>query len=685
MMSIILSACRNASTSVTLTPKALFVQRMTLDQILNTAHGLVTAGDFARARAICEQILEQKPDVVPAINLLAMIHLRENRFPQATSESARALEIDPNFAPARATLGEALRLMNTPEQAVGHLEKALALQPDLPDAHRSLGICLVHFGKVDEAILHFQKVIDLTPQDAGGYNNLANTLMALKRFAEAESLYRRAMALNPKFVEAQTNLAVAVGEQLRVADAKREYRKAIAMQPNYFQAYLMLGGLQQATGCIKDALNTWQRARQVEPNTPTVYSLGLFSMNLTDEFTPEQIYEEHVRYADRFETPLLQARPPLAPALSPKTKLRIGYVSADFRTHPVRSFLDAALALDRERFDVVCFSATANPDDETEKLKRAVDGWVNIRMLSDDQAAERIRQENIDVLVDLSGHTGENRLPIFFRRPAPLQVTWLGYPNTTGLRSIDYRITDAHADPPGATEQLHSEKLWRLDDGFLCFAEPANSPDVAPPPVDRTGHITVGVFAVVSKITNAMINVWSQILKQAPESRIVLKSRMMQSADVQNRLLGEFEAAGTDPVRVSFLGRDSAHTNYLERFNDIDLMLDTYPYHGTTMVLEALWMGVPVVSRAGRTHVSRAAVSLLANVGRQESIAQTDEAYIAKAVELSRDLPRLREIRRSLRGALQSSPLMDQGGFARKLGDAFFAMWDAKLKKSDGR
>jgi predicted O-linked N-acetylglucosamine transferase (SPINDLY family) len=454
------------------------------------------------------------------------------------------------------------------------------------------------------------------------------------------------------------------------------------MHPNYLHAHVMLAGMQQYAGRVDEAIKTFASAQKLQPNDPHIFSQKLMAMNLSDSFTPQQRAQAARDFADHFEAPYLATHPPLAAPPAPRDHLRIGYVSADFCDHPMRSFLRAAFALDRSRFTITCFSNTAKSDDITAEWQSRSDAWADIRSACDDAAARAIRDANIDILIDLSGHTGDHRLPIFFRRPAPLQITWLGYPNTTGLRSIDTRITDGHSDPPGLTEQFNSEELHRLPDTFLCFSAPEDAPDVAPPPAQRNGHITFGVFAIIAKITNRMIGLWSQILMRTPGSRLVLKARMFDAEELRQNMLSRFASHGIDAARIRFLGRDTARADYLARYNDIDILLDTFPYHGTTMLCEALYMGVPVITLAGQQHLSRAAVTLLTSANHPHLIATSNDDYVTKAVTLPHDLSTLEQIRHALRPTLQASALMNQPLFAQHLGNALFALWNAKCQRA---
>ena len=311
----------------------------------------------------------------------------------------------------------------------------------------------------------------------------------------------------------------------------------------------------------------------------------------------------------------------------------------------------------------------------TGRLRGLSDQWRDIAGKTDDRVAALIREDRIDILVDLAGHTAGNRLLVFARKPAPVQVTWLGYPNTTGLEAMDYRLTEAVSDPPGQTERWHSEELIRLPGTFSCYGPPAESPPVGPLPALEAGHVTFGCFNNLAKLTPPAIELWSQILREVPGARLLLKSRGLADLETAAGVREEFGRRGIEPARLEFNGQELSVTNHLALYNRVDLALDTFPYNGTTTTCEALWMGVPVVTLAGATHVARVGASLLTHLSVEELIADSPVGYVARCVDLAGDLPRLAEIRAGLRERMRASPLCDAPGFTRGFEDALRGMW----------
>jgi protein O-GlcNAc transferase len=358
---------------------------------------------------------------------------------------------------------------------------------------------------------------------------------------------------------------------------------------------------------------------------------------------------------------------------TPERRLRIGYVSAEFRAHPVSQFFEPILAChDREQFETFCYSDVGRPDHVSGRMRSLATVWRETRKLSDEQLAQHIRTDGIDVLVDLSGHMTDHRLLAFARRPAPVQVTYLGYPDTTGLATMDYRITDSHHDPPGLTERYHTEHLIRLDSCCWCYRPDDDAPDVRESPVVASGIVTFGVLNKLVKINSGIIQLWCRILEQTPGSKLMVLVGPRGSSD--QTLYERFRANGIGTDRLLLVER-TGRPQYLARHHTIDVALDTFPYNGHTTTCDALWMGVPVVTLAGRTHVSRTGVSVLSNVGLRELVAESPEAYVAKAVSLTQDLPRLAWLRRGLRERIRLSPLCEQRGFASRLEAAYRNLW----------
>ncbi len=403
----------------------------------------------------------------------------------------------------------------------------------------------------------------------------------------------------------------------------------------------------------------------------------LLVLNYSEDHTAQQVYEEHLRFARLHEEPLRSTIEPHGNDRAPGRRLRVGYVSPDFRAHSVAFFIEPVLEHhDRDRFEVFCYYNNTLADAVTERLRRHADGWRIIAGKSDAEVARQIRADRIDILVDLAGHTAMSRALVLARKPAPVQVTWLGYPNTTGLSAVDYRITDEFADPPGTSEHLHAERLVRLPGSFSCYRPPDDAPDVAGLPAGMTGCITFGSFNAPAKISARSIGLFAEVLRAVPGSRLMLKNNALHEAATRETMIQAFLRVGVAPDRLMLLGRDPSHGHHLAHYNDVDIALDTVPYNGATTTCDALWMGVPVVTLAGTTHVGRVGVSLMSNLGLTDLIAHTPLEYSAIAARLAEDLQALAALRAGLRPRMSTSVLTDARRFTGHLEQAYRKMWE---------
>jgi predicted O-linked N-acetylglucosamine transferase (SPINDLY family) len=436
-----------------------------------------------------------------------------------------------------------------------------------------------------------------------------------------------------------------------------------------------LGAALLLVGRADEAERSFGLAIEEQPGFAEAHSNMLLAMHYRKGDDARVMYEAHLEWARQHARDLPRPAAHAGRALEPARRLNVGYLSPDFRHHAVAWFIESVLAAhDRSRFRTFFYSTVTNPDAVTRRFMKLCDEWRDIHASSDDEAARLIRQDRIDILIDLAGHTGGGRPLLFARKPAPIQVNWLGHPNTTGLAQMDYRITDTYADPEGEADRHHTEKLVRLATGFFCYAPPPDAPDTGEPPVLASGQVTFGCFNNLAKVTPQMIELWARILRELPQARLVMVTHALGEESARRAIHGNFAGEGIAADRVKLFGPES-HGGLLGRYREVDVTLDTFPYHGHTTTCEALWMGVPVVTLAGRTHLSRVGVSILRRIGLSELIAATPEEYVRKAVTLARDPERLRELRAGMRQRMRGSPLLDAAAFARALESAYRAMW----------
>lgn len=606
----------------------------------------------------------------------ALEHHQEGRLSEAESLYREVLRDQPRNPDALHLLGVLRFQLGQPTEALASIEAAIRLNARVAPFHNNLGIILGKLGQPERAAACFRKALALDPGYAEAHNNLGHLLHGDSRLDEAIACYREALRLNPRYAEAHNNLGNALMEAGQPEEAAGHLRQALEIRPRWAEARNNLGNAYLKLALLEEAVASYREALALDPGCLAAHSALLHCLDCDPAATPEAVFGEHRRWAQRHALPLAACILPHPNEPEPERPLRIGYLSPDFRSHSVASFFEPVLAAhDRSRLEVYCYSKTARPDGVTRRLASLADRWRDICRLADQSAADLIRQDRIDILVDLAGHTAGHGLGVMARKPAPVQATWLGYPNTTGLEAIDYRITDAAADPPGATEHLHSEELVRLPRCFLCYQPPEDAPEVGEAPARGNGFVTFGSFNSLLKVTSQVLTAWAAILRRAPGSRLLLKSHPLAHARARERVLGTLAAGGAGPERVDLVGAAPGRAEHLALYGRLDLALDTFPYHGTTTTCEALWMGVPVVVVEGRTHAARVGVSLLSTLGLSDWVADSCEGYVELAARHASNLDALKGLRRSLRERMQKSALMDARGFTAQLEAAYRQMW----------
>ena len=594
----------------------------------------------------------------------------------AVSGTARASTESRDLAARHNQLGKTLCDRGQVRDGAAYFEQAIALDGAFPDAYNNLGNARSVLGQMEEAIACYRRALALQPGNAKVHNNLGNTLARIGQAEEALAHYRRALALRPDNAQMHNNLGNTLATLGRAREAIGHYERAIVLKPDYAEVHGNLANALAACGRADEAFERFERALTLTPDNDATYSNLLLVMNASARFDAQTVFTAHRRYAECFETPLIASWPKHTNDRSCDRPLRVGYVSADLRMHSVAWFIEPVLANhDRERFEIYAYHGHEIEDEVSEHMRSHVTKWRRLIGLSDEEVARGIQEDCIDILVDLNGHTAMNRLLVFARKPAPVQVTWLGYPNTTGLAAMDYRITDRYADPEGMTERYHTETLWRLPESFSCYRPPATAPEVGALPGNESKTVTFGSFNSRSKIGPEVIALWARVLRAVPNSRLMLKGKGYDDDSVQEALREAFRAHGVGDERLRLHGGNDSHAQHLRRYHEIDIALDPFPYNGTTTTLDALWMGVPVVTLAGTTHVARVGVSLLNHLGLSEWIANSTQEYVEIAARWARDPRRLAALRRQLRTRMASSPLTDASAFTRHLETAYRSMW----------
>jgi predicted O-linked N-acetylglucosamine transferase (SPINDLY family) len=645
--------------------------RETIDQALKTAAAYQAAGRLADAQKICRQVLDLDPHNAGALHLMGVLAGQANRLDESIEFLSRAIQARPDFAQGHYNLGLALQHAGRFDEAISAYNRGVQLKPDYAMAFNNIGVLMNRAGRWDEAIVALQNAIRLNPNFAEAHNNIGTTYRQLGRFGESVECFRRAIALDPKIHDSFNNLGNALKMLGKLDEAAAALRRGIEIKPDFPVAFLSLGTVLFDKGEIDAAMNAYRQAPRLKPDYIGARSNIVYSASFHPEYDAGKIFLESKAWADAYEKPLASLIKPHGNDPSPDRRLKIGYVSPDFRENVVGCNLLPLLEHhNHERFEIFCYSNVVRSDAVTESMRRCADRWHDIRDLSDDAAADLVRADQIDILVDLSLHMNDNRLLVFARKPAPVQVTYLGYCGTTGLSTIDNRFSDPYMDPPGTNLANYSEQTIRLPKTYWCYA-PIPFAESGEIPSNRAGYITFGCLNNFAKVSPAALDCWSTILSQIPNSRLIIHA---QDGDHRQRVRDLFASAGVNSDRIEFVGK-LPRDQYARTYDRIDITLDPFPYGGGITTCDSLWMGVPVVTLSGGIAVGRGGVSILSNVGLRQFIAQTPEEYVEIALHLAADLPARTELRRTLRSRMLGSPLMDARQFALDVENAYRQMW----------
>lgn len=644
-------------------------------EALATAVQYQKAGCLKEAEAIYRQILEIHGDNAEALYVLGRIAFGSGRSDIAVEFISKAISLNDTNAAFHNDLGVAFTAWGNLDKAIASYRRAITIEPGNADAHSNLGYALREKGKLEEAIAYCQQAITIKPDYDKAHINLGNALADQGKLDAAVEHYEQALRLNPDCPETYYNLGNALVNRGQLDAAIQQYREALRLKTDYADAHNSLGHALKSQGRLDEALEEYRQALKINPYLARAHSNLLLSLQYMPGINRAQMFAEHQRWAEQHAAPLVAVTYRHGKYLAPERRLKVGYVSPDFCAHSVAFFIEPVIVShDRAKFEVICYADVPRPDTVTEALQHAADGWRNIARMTDEQVAGLVRSDGIDILVDLAGHTARNRMCLFARKPAPLQVTYLGYPDTSGLPTMDYRITDFWADPQGQMDHLYVEELVRLPKSFLCYHPRGDSPEASTLPALGNGHVTFGSFNNRCKVNHEVVEAWSSILEKIPDSILILKARALADEETRQILRKMFVKHGVAPNRIELFS-PLPFVQHLQLYNRIDIGLDTFPYNGTTTTCEALWMGVPVIVLAGKHHASRVGVSLLWNVGIPDLIAKSTEDYVEKATQLAHDLEQVRDLRANLRCMMLKSSLMDAKGMTRSLEDAYRWMW----------
>lgn len=614
----------------------------------------------------------QPASAVAYVNLGAA--LREmGKLEEAAACYLRAIEIEPQRAEAHVNLGNVYQAMRRPQESIASFRAATQARPDFAEAHYNLGNALRDAGRSAESVTCFERAIALKPDYADACLNLGIALAALGRVHEAIASYRRAIELKPRFPNAHSSLGNALGAVGRLEEAVASHRRAIELDPTLAEAHNNLGNALKDMGLLGEAIERYERAVELKPDYFAARSNILFATNYLARLDPEAALEQ----ARAFGRIAAEARKVEFTSWScPRVpqRLRVGFVSGDLRAHPVGYFLHGLLAhLDPSRIETYLYSTLDRRDELSEVLRKHSAHWQSIADEDDASAAARIHRDAPHLLVDLSGHTAHNRLPMFAYRPAPVQASWLGYFATTGVAEIDWLLGDPQVTPP--SERSHfTERAWPLPDSYLCFAPPPFDLQPSPLPALVSGRVTFGCFNNLAKMNDEVVALWARVLRAVSDSRLILKTIQLNDASVCATTFRRFAAHGIAPDRLALEG-SAPRAELMASYGRVDIALDPFPYPGGTTSVEALWMGVPVVTRRGDRFLSHVGESIAYGAGLAGWIAGDDADYVTKASAWAADLPRLASLRAGLRAQVLASPVFDAPRYARNFEDALWGMW----------
>ena len=645
-------------------------------------------GDLAEAEKILRKILADNPKYAHALHMMGVIGYDVKRYDYAEELVRMALTEDPTVADFYLTLGLIKKDTGKFDEALMCFQKTLELEPkhlralmDIANLSRDLGTRSRNNNLLEASLSFFTRALAIRA-DEDTYVNIAFLYYWANRYDDAIEAGKACLKRYPNSFRALIGLAGTYDSIQEYEEALTCCKKALEVEPDRTEVHAIMANTLKNLGRTDEAIAEQKKALEFSEEKAWVFSNMLLTMVYASSVSPEELAETSRQFGEKIVDGLVRKRP-FKNNRSPTRKLRIGYVSPDFRDHAVSFFLSPVFHCDKEKFEIYAYSKTEKEDAVTEEIKKYFDHWRYIKFIKDEPTADLIEKDKIDILIDLAGHTASNSLLVFARKPAPIQISWLGHPATTGMKAMDYRITDPYAEPLGMTEHLNTETLWRLPDIFCAYKARDNSPDVIDhPPFEDNGYITFGCFNNFTKVTDTVLDTWAKIMANVPDSRLLLEIAGVENSKIRSEVETRLSALGLPMERLILESRKKS--NQFVLYNKIDIALDPFPCAGGTTSMDTLWMGVPFITLAGKHFVSRMGVTILSNAGLPELIAQNIEEYISKATNLAKDHDEIRRLRKGLRDRFAASPVMDQKKFARNMEAAYRQMWQDWVKKGPG-
>ncbi|WP_136807856.1 tetratricopeptide repeat protein [Desulfosediminicola flagellatus] len=645
------------------------------NNILQTATNLFNKGKYDQSIALCNKLIKKHPRPIYAIFLLGQSYAAKGNYNKAIHHFDTLIGQDTNNPEYLFQRGKCYYILKNFTKAIEDFTKALVSTPDSFPLRLITGKAFFYSADYAHAKTMFLEAIRINPDNITAYESLARTSEYLNEVQDVLKYYQKAIELDKDNIALLNNFGTFLSQHNNSGIAVNYFKRILEISPgnafalnNLGQALCNLREIRASCKCFMDALKS-------DNNFSDAHSNLLLTLHYDTIFTAEDILSKHLQW-EKLHTQSINLFQHPKPSDFTK-KLRIGYVSSDFFSHSVAYFITPIIqAHDKDNYEIYCFSNVSKQDDFTKKIRSIPQiHWRDIQNLNDFDTADLIYKEQIDILVDLSGHTVPNKLKVFAHKPAPIQISYLGYPDTTGLSTMDYRLTDTWADPIETSDLLYSEKLYRLSKGFLCYQPPDNSSLPSKSPALSNGYITFGSFNNFTKISDGVISIWSNILQQTPNSKLLLKSKDLTGL-AEERLLNDFEKYGIQQERIIRKSFVPSMLEHLEIYNQIDIALDTFPYNGTTTTLEALWMGKPVITLTGNTHVTRVGCSILQSLGLPELITYSPEEYVEKCTVLAASPEKIDELTRTLRELMMSSNVLNPAMFTTELETVYRKMWE---------
>ncbi len=664
--------------AIALYRRALAVRPQHREVTNNLGAALSTRGRLQDAVDCYQRVLQADPNYPDAYNNLGNALIELGKLDEAVTALKNAVRLKPADASFHYNLGRALQRQGRLEEAESAYRQSLALRPDVPHVLNDLATILVPQGKCDEAIAMFRQVIAISPQNAEANNNLGAALAAQGRLDEAIDAYLRAVAAKPDYIDACDNLAMALILRGRADEGEDYLRQALSYAPDRSGLWNNLGNALKEQGLLDEAKKAYRQAMERQPTDPQAHSNLLACLSYDPSVSAAELLAAHREWGRR----CMQAggaHPRAAHDRDPDRRLRVGYLSPDLCGHPVGHFLAPVVAHhDPARFETFCYAEVRIPDTMTSWFQTKAKHWRWTPRLDDAELAGQIRANGIDILVELAGHTAGSRLRALAHRPAPVQITYLGYPNTTGLETIDYWLTDDVVDPndtPASSPACSTEELVRLPGCFCCYAPPKAAPDVSPlPALFGTGQFTLGSLQNLAKINAPVLDLWCNVLRAIPTARLLVFRHSLRGR-AREHLLAQFNQRGISSDRLDLRHAPADSDGYLGVYRAVDLSLDTLPWSGHTTACESLWMGVPMLTLRGDRHAGRMAASVMRCVGLDEFVASMPDEFVAAAVRVEGNLQQLHQLRMRMRRRVQDSPLCDGAAFTRRLETVYRDLW----------